>query len=53
MPVQKRKNLRISASAYGCHRRRAKGQNVVRCWGFVYDATVSGSQLKWLSIVDG
>ena len=52
VPVKKRKRRRIGTSANGCHRRRAEGPNDVWCWDFVYDRTVSGSQLKWLSIVD-
>ena len=50
MPVKKRKRRRIGTSANGCHRRRAEGPNDVWCWDFVYDRTVSGSQLKWLSV---
>jgi transposase InsO family protein len=52
VPVKKRKRRRIGTSANGCHRRRAEGPNDVWCWDFVYDRTVSGSQLKWLSVVD-
>ena len=52
MPVKKRKRRRLGTSANGCHRRRAEGPNDVWCWDFVHDRTVSGSQLKWLSIVD-
>jgi len=52
VPVKKRKRRRIGTSANGCHRRRAEGPNDVWCWDFVYDRTVSGSQLQWLSIVD-
>ncbi len=52
MPVKKRKRRRIGTSANGCHRRRAEGPNDVWCWDFVYDRTVSGSQLEWLSLVE-
>jgi transposase len=52
VPVKKRKRRRIGTSANGCHRRRTEGPNDVWCWDFVYDRTVSGSQLKWLSVVD-
>jgi transposase InsO family protein len=52
VPVKKRKRRRIGTSANGCHRRRAEGPNDVWCWDFVYDRTTSGSQLKWLSVVD-
>ena len=52
VPVKNRKRRRIGTSANGCHRRRAEGPNDVWCWDFVYDRTTSGSQLKWLSVVD-
>jgi putative transposase len=52
VPVKKRKRRRIGTSENGCHRRRAEGPNDVWCWDFVYDRTASGSQLKWLSVVD-
>jgi putative transposase len=50
--VKKRTRRRIGKCANGCHRRQAEGPNDVWCWDFVYDRTVSGSQLKWLSVVD-
>jgi len=34
------------------HRRRAEGPNDVWCWDFIFDRTESGSQLKWLSVID-
>ena len=52
MPVKKRKKRRLGSSVNGCHRRRAEAPNDVWCWDFVFDRTVSGSQLKWLSVVD-
>jgi putative transposase len=52
VPVKNRKRRRIGTSENGCHRRRAEGPNEVWCWDFVYDRTTSGSQLKWLSVVD-
>ena len=39
-------------SANGCHRRRAESPNDVWCWVFIFDRTSSGSQLKWLSVID-
>ncbi len=39
-------------SANGCQQRPAEGPDHVWCWDFVFDRTTSGSQLKWLSIVD-
>jgi len=52
VPVKKRKKRRLGSSVNGCHRRRAGAPNDVWCWDFVFDRTVSGSQLKWLSVVD-
>jgi len=36
----------------GCLHRRAEHKDDVWEWDFVFDHTTSGSQLKWLSIVD-
>ena len=36
----------------GCHRRRAEHPDHVWAWDFVFDRTVNGRSLKWLSIVD-
>ena len=52
VPVKKRKRRRLGSSVNGCHRRRAEAPNDVWCWDFVFDRTASGSQLKWLSVVD-
>ena len=52
VPVKKRKKRRLGSSVNGCHRRRAEAPNDVWCWDFVFDRTASGSQLKWLSVVD-
>ncbi len=52
MSVKRREKRRLGKSANGCHRRRAEGPNDGCSWDYVYDRTVSGSQLKWLSIVD-
>ena len=35
----------------GCHHRRAEHKDRVGAWGFVFDYTSGGSQLKWLAIV--
>ncbi len=51
-PEKKGKKRRLGSSINGCHRRRAEAPNHVWCWGFVFDRTVSRSQLKWLSVVD-
>ena len=52
VPRKKRKRRRLGSSVNGCHRRRADSPNDVWCWDFVFDRTTSGSQLKWLSVVD-
>ena len=52
VPKKKRKRRRLGKSENGCHRRRAEHKDHVWCWDFVFDRTVSGSALKWLSIVD-
>jgi putative transposase len=52
VPVKKRKKRRLGTSANGCVHRRAEHKDHVWCWDFVFDHTQSGSQLKWLSIVD-
>ena len=52
VPVKKRKKRRLGSSVNGCHRRRAEAPNDAWCWDFIFDRTTSGSQLKWLSIVD-
>jgi len=52
VPQKRRKRRRLGTSANGCHRRRAESRDDVWCWDFVFDRTTSGSQLKWLSIVD-
>lgn len=52
VPRKRRKRRRLGTSENGCHRRRAEHRDDVWCWDFVFDRTTSGSQLKWLSIVD-
>jgi putative transposase len=52
VPVKKRKKRRLGRSENGCVHRRAEHKDHVWCWDFVFDHTTSGSQLKWLSIVD-
>jgi transposase InsO family protein len=52
VPQKKRKKRRLGTSANSCLRRRAEAMNDVWCWDFVFDHTVHGTQLKWLSIVD-
>ena len=52
VPQKKRKRRRLGRSENGCHRRRAQYKDHVWSWDFVFDGTSSGSQLKWLAIVD-
>lgn len=52
VPRKKRKRRRLGSSANGCDRRRAEHKDHVWCWDFVFDRTIQGSPLKWLSIVD-
>jgi putative transposase len=52
VPQKKRKKRRLGKSENGCVHRRAEHQDHVWAWDFVFDHTTSGSQLKWLSIVD-
>lgn len=52
VPKKKRKRRRLGSSDNGCVRRRAETVNDVWCWDFIFDRTTSGTQLKWLGIVD-
>ena len=52
VPQKKRKKRRLGKSENGCIRRRAESKDHVWAWDFVFDHALSGSQLKWLSIVD-
>jgi putative transposase len=52
VPQKKRKRRGLGNSENGCNRRRAERKDDVWCWDFVFDRTASGSQLKWLSIID-
>lgn len=49
---KKRKKRRLGTTANGCHRRSAEHKDHVWAWDFVFDKTMAGSPLKWLSIVD-
>lgn len=52
VPQKRRKKRRLGRSENGCIHRRSEHKDHVWCWDFVFDHTTSGSQLKWLSIVD-
>ena len=52
VPTKRRKKRRLGKSENGSVRHRAEHKDHVWAWDFVFDHTTSGSQLKWLSIVD-
>lgn len=52
VPKKKRKRRGLGTSGNACHCRRAEHKDHVWTWDFVFDRTVSGSPLKWLSIID-
>jgi putative transposase len=52
VPQKKRKRRRLGRSENGCVHRRSEHRDHVWAWDFVFDHTMTGSQLKWLSIVD-
>ncbi len=52
VPRKKRKRRSLGMSANACHCRRAERKDHVWTWDFVFDRTVGGSALKWLSVVD-
>lgn len=52
VPQKRRKRRYLGQSEHACHLARAEHKDHVWCWDFVFDRTTSGSQLKWLSIVD-
>ena len=52
VPQKKRKRRRLGNSQNGCDLLKSERKDHVWCWDFVFDRTTSGSQLKWLSIVD-
>jgi transposase InsO family protein len=52
VPGKARKKRRLGSRANRCVRHRAERCNHVWCWDFIFDRTMSGSTLKWLSVVD-
>ena len=52
VPQKKHKKRRLGTSENGCIRRRSTCMDDVWCWDCIFDRTSSGTQLKWLSIVD-
>jgi putative transposase len=52
VPQKRWKKRACGVDAHACHVRRAEHKDHVWCWDFVFDRTMNGSALKWLSIVD-
>jgi putative transposase len=52
VPKKQRKKRRLGNSKNGCVRHVAEFKNHVWAWDFVFDRTVNGRSIKWLSIVD-
>ena len=52
VPQKRRKRRHLGTSDNSCQHRRAEHKNHTWAWDFVFDRTVTGSQLKWLSIID-
>jgi len=52
VPRKVRKKRALGHGGNACHVRRAMSTNEVWCWDFIYDRTVYGQSIKWLSIVD-
>jgi len=50
--VKKRKKRRLGNSNNSSQRHAAEHPNHVWSWGFIFDRTASGKQLKWLAILD-
>jgi transposase InsO family protein len=52
VPRKRHKKKALGHSANACHKRAATARNDVWTWDFIFDHTVDGRQLKFLSIVD-
>ncbi len=52
VPQKKRKKRRLGSSENSCDRRQTEYKDHVWAWDFVFDRTLHGAALKWLSIVD-
>ena len=52
VPVKSGKRRRLGSSDQACHVDRATAPNDVWCWDFIFDRTMSGQTLKWLSVID-
>lgn len=52
VPQKAKRKRHAGSSINSCDRLRSERPDHVWCWDFAFDHTTSGSQLKWLSIVD-
>lgn len=52
VPRKARKKRALGSGGNACHRRPAEHKDHTWCWDFLFDRTISGTMLKWLSIVD-
>ena len=52
VPQKRKKRVQLGTSDNGCVKHRAEHKDHVWSWDFIFDRTESGSQLKWLSIID-
>jgi transposase InsO family protein len=52
VPQKQHKRRRLGSIGNGILRRRATGKNQVWAWDFIFDRTVNGRSLKWLTLID-
>jgi len=52
VPQKRRKKQRLGTSENGCVRRRAEHKDHVWAWDFIFDRTIEGRSIKWLSVID-
>jgi transposase InsO family protein len=52
VPQKPRKTRYLGTGDHACHLRKAEFKDHVWCWDFVFDRTMSGATLKWLTITD-
>jgi transposase InsO family protein len=52
VPQKPRKTRYLGTGDHACHLRKTEFKDHVWCWDFVFDRTMSGATLKWLSITD-
>jgi putative transposase len=52
VPQKRHKKRRLGTSASGIVRHRSLRKNHVWAWDFIFDRTINGRSLKWLSLID-